>query len=70
MSTALAEPAVADPARPTPPVPESALYEGWVTHRRTGPVEHSLRYRVFMPLVDVDRLPDLLDPVPLWSSRR
>ena len=71
MSTALAVPAVAGATAKTPrPAPESAIYEGWVTHRRTGPVEHSLRYRVFMPLVDVDRLPELLDPFPLWSARR
>ncbi|MFN8113297.1 MAG: DUF1365 domain-containing protein [Solirubrobacterales bacterium] len=71
MSTALAErsgPAGASPARE--PAPGSAIYEGWVTHRRRSPVEHSLRYRVFMPLVDVDRLTELLDPVPLWSARR
>jgi DUF1365 family protein len=52
------------------PVPGSAIYEGWVTHRRLAPVEHSLRYRVFMPLVDVDRLPEILDPYPLWSASR
>jgi hypothetical protein len=34
------------------------------------PVGHGFRYRVFMPLVDVDALPHLLDPIPLWSARR
>ena len=71
MSSAAAVRAVTAPATPTPrPAPTSAIYEGWVSHRRTAPVEHSLRYRVFMPLVDVDRLPELLDPIPLWSARR
>ena len=48
----------------------SAIYEGWVAHRRTEPEEHAFRYRVFMPLLDLDELPELLDDVPLWSARR
>jgi DUF1365 family protein len=48
----------------------SAIYEGWVAHRRRGPVRHSFRYRVFLPLFDLDELPELLDPIPLWSARR
>jgi DUF1365 family protein len=64
---------------PTPPRPGgdrrdprrgSAVYEGWVAHRRRSPVEHSFRYRVFMPLFDLEELPELLDPIPLWSARR
>ena len=49
---------------------DSAIYEGWVAHRRRGPVPHSFRYRVFMPLFDLSELPELLDPIPLWSARR
>jgi hypothetical protein len=49
---------------------DSAIYEGWVAHRRRGPVAHSFRYRVFLPLVDLGELPELLDPIPLWSARR
>ncbi len=48
----------------------SAIYEGWVIHRRRRPIEHEFRYRVFMPLFDLDELPELLDPFPLWSARR
>ena len=48
----------------------SALYEGWVAHRRLGPVEHRFRYRVAMPLLDLDELPEALDRHPLWSARR
>jgi hypothetical protein len=48
----------------------SALYEGWVAHRRIEPVPHSFRYRVFLPLFDLDELPGLLDRFPLWSARR
>lgn len=49
---------------------ESALYEGWVRHRRMEPVEHEFRYRLFMAYLDLDELPELLDRVPLWSARR
>jgi uncharacterized protein len=48
----------------------SAVYEGWVAHRRLGEVPHSFRYRVLLPLLDLDELPELLDRVPLWSARR
>lgn len=47
----------------------SAIYEGWVTHRRTEPIEHGFRYRIFLPLFDLDELPELLDDIPLWSAR-
>lgn len=74
MSTALAELPVAPAARVREQVPDprsgSAIYEGWVAHRRTSPVEHAFRYRIFLPLFDLDELPELLDPIPLWSARR
>ncbi len=71
MSTALAERISPAPAAPaTPPAPRSAIYEGWVTHGRSEPVEHGFRYPIFLPLVDVGELPRLLDPIPLWSARR
>ena len=50
--------------------PASALYEGWVTHRRHRAVQHEFRYRLFLPLLDLDELPEVLDPFPLWSARR
>ncbi len=37
----------------------SALYVGEVGHWRLRPRRHSLRYRIFMLLLDVDALPDL-----------
>ena len=49
---------------------ESALYEGWVRHRRFEPVQHEFRRRLFMAYLDLDELPDVLDPIPLWSARR
>ena len=48
----------------------SAVYEGWLRHRRFEPVEHSFRYRLYMAYLDLDELPEVLDPYPLWSARR
>lgn len=48
----------------------SAVYEGWVRHRRFEPVEHSFRYRLFLMYLDLEELPGSLDPYPLWSARR
>lgn len=48
----------------------SAVYEGWVRHRRFEPVEHSFRYPLFLMYLDLDELPGLLDPYPLFSARR
>jgi DUF1365 family protein len=48
----------------------SAVYEGWVRHRRFEPVEHSFRYRLFLMYLDLGELPDVLDPYPLFSARR
>lgn len=48
----------------------SAVYEGWVRHRRFEPVEHEFRYRLFLMYLDLDELPEVLDPYPLFSARR
>ncbi len=48
----------------------SAVYEGWVRHRRFEPVEHSFRYRLFLMYLDLEDLPQALDPYPLFSARR
>lgn len=48
----------------------SAIYEGWVRHRRFEPLEHEFRYRLFLAYLDLDELPQVLDPYPLWSARR
>jgi DUF1365 family protein len=50
-------------------VSASAVYEGWVRHRRFEPIEHSFRYRLFLMYLDLDELPDVLDPFPLFSAR-
>lgn len=48
---------------------KSAVYSGWVQHRRLSPREHSFRYKVFMPLLDLDELPALLAGTWGWSTR-
>jgi DUF1365 family protein len=48
----------------------SAIYEGWVRHRRTTPKAHDFTYQVFMPYLRLDELPELLDQSWLWSARR
>jgi len=47
----------------------SAVYEGWVRHRRHTPVEHAFTYRHSMVLLDLDELPHVLDRHPLFSAR-
>ena len=47
----------------------SAVYEGWVRHRRHTPVEHAFTYRHSMVLLDLDELPQVLDRHPLYSAR-
>jgi DUF1365 family protein len=54
----------------TPSQPASAVYEGWVRHRRFDPVEHEFRYRLFLTYLDLAELPGLFDRVPLYSARR
>ncbi len=49
---------------------KSAVYTGWVQHRRLGDKQHSFRYRVFMPYLDLDEMPGLLAKTWGWSAKR
>lgn len=49
---------------------KSALYEGFVRHRRHRPVPHAFRYRLFMMYLDLAELPGVLDRYWCWSARR
>lgn len=49
---------------------ESALYSGWVQHRRFAPREHQFRYRVFMVYLDLAELEEMVSLSPLWSQKR
>jgi len=46
----------------------SRLYEGVLRHRRLTPREHAFQYRVFMPYLCLDELPDLFKDKPFWSA--
>ena len=55
------------PAQAVPDAPASAIYTGWVRHRRHAPHAHAFRYRVAMLYLDLDELGALFDSHPLWS---
>jgi DUF1365 family protein len=46
-----------------------ALYEGVATHRRHTEPKRVFAPRLFMTMLDVDALPEALDPFPGWSAR-
>lgn len=48
---------------------KSALYSGWVRHRRFGTTENAFRYRLFMSYLDLAELPRLFDGRWFWSAR-
>jgi uncharacterized protein len=48
----------------------SALYTGWIRHRRFGPARNAFRYRLFMSYIDLAELPGLFDGRWFWSARR
>ncbi len=48
---------------------KSKLYTGLLRHRRHEPTMHNVTYRVFMPFLCLQELPELLDKIPLWSAR-
>lgn len=47
------------------PIPlESALYTGWVRHRRQGRAANTFRYGVYQLLLNLDELPDVARRIP------
>jgi hypothetical protein len=48
----------------------SALYPGWVMHRRLSPKAHRFKYRVFAMLLDLDELPRLDGTLRLFGWNR
>lgn len=46
---------------------KSRLYEGTVRHRRHEPREHAFLYRVAMPYLCLDEIPELFERARLWS---
>jgi len=49
---------------------KSALYSGWIQHRRFGPARNRFRYRIFMSYIDLAELPGLFEKRWFWSARR
>ncbi len=48
----------------------SALYSGWVRHRRYRPFPHSFRYKVFQVYLDLDHIDEAFAGRWLWSVNR
>lgn len=46
----------------------SAIYEGWVRHRRHSPHAHAFRYRVAMLYLDLDEIDRVFARRWLWSA--
>lgn len=48
---------------------KSRIYEGTLRHRRMVPAGHQFEYRVFMPYLRLDELPELFANSRLWSAK-
>ncbi len=48
----------------------SAIYDGWVMHRRLHPKRHAFKYRVFSLLLDLDELETLGARLTLFAANR
>lgn len=48
----------------------SGIYAGTLRHRRLSPKPHEFTYPIFLSLLDIDRLPELMQVSPLTSYNR
>jgi DUF1365 family protein len=48
----------------------SAIYQGWLRHRRFHPVVHDFSYQVFMMYLDLSELDRVLNLSPWWSKKK
>jgi DUF1365 family protein len=48
----------------------SAIYTGWVRHRRYHPREHSFRYRLYLMYLDLSELDEVFRGRRFWSLNR
>lgn len=46
---------------------QSAIYHGWVQHRRFSPTQHVFKYQVFMMYLDLAELDEVFDGSRCWS---
>ena len=51
-------------------IEHSAVYEGFVDHRRERPQAHGFHFEMGQLYLDLDELPHALDGHALWSARR
>lgn len=58
------------PASSSGSIEHSAIYEGWVRHRRLTSVSNELRYPLYMMLLDLDEVDAVVALHPLWSRSR
>jgi DUF1365 family protein len=49
---------------------QSCIYEGWVHHKRSSPIEHSFRNRIFLMYLDLDELDQVFSRHWFWSARK
>lgn len=54
----------------TPEMLQSAIYEGFVRHRRILPKAHEFTYQVFMMYLDLAELEKVFALSPFWSAKR
>lgn len=50
--------------------PNNALCTGWVKHTRLTQADNAFKYRIFKPLVDLDKLDDAVSVSRWWSLER
>jgi hypothetical protein len=55
---------------PNPVQPSSGIYVGTLRHRRFDPVGHAFTYPLFMVLLDIDRVPSLMQVSRFTSYNR
>lgn len=48
---------------------DSAIYQGWVRHRRFSPKQHEFNYRVFMVYANLAELDDMLALSIFWGRK-
>ncbi|MFG0313856.1 MAG: DUF1365 domain-containing protein [Phycisphaerales bacterium] len=48
----------------------SAIYTGWVRHRRYAPKPHAFSYKMFQMYLDLDELDRVFEGSWLWSTKR
>jgi len=53
-----------------PPALQSAIYEGWVQHRRHSPHAHAFRYRLYLMYLDLAELDRVFAGRRFWSVGR